>query len=110
MKTLTMSTSLLLSILLLSGCYSVSLVSSYDNDRLVPQKTTQWCFAWGLVKPKDKQADCGNQNVANITVKSNFLYKAIAFLSAGTLVPVKIEWYCAPPSEGIETLEETTGG
>jgi len=73
-------TTLLLSMLLLSGCYSASLVSSYDSDRLVPQKTTQWCFAWGIIKPKDKQAGCGHENVANVTIKTNFIYKAIAFL------------------------------
>lgn len=109
MKTPIMLIGLLISLLILSGCYSVSLVASYDSDRLVPQKTTQWCFAWGIVKPKDKQAGCGNENVANITIKTNFMYKTIAFLSAGIVVPIQMEWHCSPPEEEIELLGEGGG-
>jgi len=107
MKTTIKMTILLISFFILSGCYSVSLVSSYDSDRIVPQKTTQWCFAWGIVKPKDKQAGCGDENVANVTIKTNFMYKAIAFLSVGTVVPIQLEWHCSPPEEKIELLGKT---
>ncbi len=99
------STCIMLAIILCcSSCMTTKVVSIYDNDSVVKNTKTTWSFAWGLVSPKDIDADCETKRMSSATNSTNIGHILLSAITLGIVVPQTIEWECAPPDPGIEEL------
>lgn len=106
-------TLLCFSILLIisSGCATTNVVTKYDCNTVannpVNSKTT-WSFAWGLVQPKDVDPHCENSfnHMNKVSVKTNAGFILLSVVTLGIVIPQRVEWCCAPPEPGTETLGE----
>ncbi|XZF14869.1 hypothetical protein ACTHGU_01925 [Chitinophagaceae bacterium MMS25-I14] len=96
-------------ILLLSGCMTTNIVSQYDSNTIannpVNRKTT-WTYAWGLVQPKDINPHCDSSfnHLNKVSMKTNFGFILLSVATLGIVVPMRVEWYCAPPDPATEIL------
>jgi hypothetical protein len=91
--------SLLFLLMLTSGCMSTRLVASYDDVDIQPHKESRIVYLWGLVQPKDIQAECESGAVSKVVAHTNIGYILVSAITIGIVVPQKIIWYCAPSDE-----------
>ncbi|MEP7229764.1 MAG: hypothetical protein ABI691_05900 [Ginsengibacter sp.] len=92
-----------------SSCTTTHIVSKYDCDTFANNplnKKTTWSFAWGLVQPKDINPKCDSRfaHMNKVTVKNNLGFALISVLTAGIVMPQRVEWCCAPYSPPTDTL------
>lgn len=91
------------------SCTTTRVVSKYDSDTFannpLNQRTT-WSFVWGLVQPKDINPRCDARfnHLDQVTVKTNLGFALITVLTAGIVMPQRIEWACAPYSPPTDSL------
>lgn len=97
---------ILLSFLLLTGCYTHKLVASPDADNVIRHKRTTWGFIWGFVDPKDIQAQCENGGISNVATDNTFFHSLLTVASVGVVNPNKITWDCMPEATSDDTLPE----
>lgn len=87
-----------------SSCMTTKVVSLHDNDSVIKNTKTTWSFAWGLVSPKDVNADCDTKRMSSATNSTNLGHILLSAITFGIVVPQTIEWECAPPDPSIEEL------
>ena len=88
--------SLLLIVMLLTGCMNMRIVSQYDSANPVPEKVTRWVWFWGLKQPNDVKTDELCSSLCMVTVKNNFGYALISTFSLGIAVPMTVVYECCP--------------
>lgn len=89
---------------ILPACHSYKVVASHDSDSVVTQKATRYSFVGGLVRPKNIDAQCPQESISNLTVKTNVGHQLITLITLGMVVPVEIEWSCSPANENVAPL------
>jgi len=100
----------LLTILLTgSGCMTTRVVSQYDTNTIANSplnRRTTWTYAWGLVQPKDINPKCSPSfnHLNSVSAKTNFGYLLLSVVTLGIVVPMQVEWTCAPPDPATETI------
>ncbi len=90
--------------LLYSSCMTTRVVSLYDNDSIAKNTKTTWSYAWGLVSPKDIDADCDTKRMSSATNSTTLGHILLSTITLGIVVPQTIEWECAPPDPSINEL------
>jgi Bor protein len=84
---------------LLSGCYTTSIIPKNVAQVHSPHKRTSWSFFWGLMEDKKWKntdaVDCQGNGVSSVVVKNNLGYILLSFVTLGIVVPVGIEYDCA---------------
>lgn len=78
------------------------IVTEYDSNSFSNNPLHQkvlWTYAWGLVQPKDFNPGCdvGFNHLNKVEVKTNIGFILLSAITLGAVVPVKVEWDCAPP-------------
>ena len=90
--------------LLFQSCHSYRVVSKGDTEDLVATKKTMWTFAWGLVQEKDFRVCADTESIDQVHVKTNLGYILLSAATAGIVVPVRIECYCAKKKLGTSVI------
>jgi len=91
------------------GCMTTRVVSQYDSNTIANNplnRRTTWTYAWGLVQPKDINPKCSPSfnHLNSVSVRTNFGYLLLSVATLGIVVPMQVEWTCAPPDPATETL------
>ena len=96
---------LLLALLFLfQSCHAYRVVSKGDTEDLTPTKKTMWTFAWGLVQEKDFRVCEETEAIDQVHVKTNLGYILLSAATAGIVVPVRVECYCAKKDRGTTEI------
>lgn len=86
---------------LLPACSTTKVITKYDCNTVVNNpvnRKTTWTYAWGLVQPKDinPQCEASFNHLNGVTVKTNLGYILISAITLGAVIPMRVEWCCAP--------------
>ena len=85
--------------MLLSSCYTTTVMPKNVAQVHTPQKHTSWSFLWGIIEDKKlkntDRVDCKGNGLSTVTIKSNAGYILLSFVTLGIVVPIQIEYDCA---------------
>ena len=99
------SSSIIIGIFFLtSSCVHTRLVSLYSSDNIQHHTATRINYLWGLVQPKDIQAQCESNTICQVVSQTNLGYILLSAATLGIVVPQKVVWDCCPSVEKEEKL------
>ena len=93
---------LMMQLFFFSSCYSYRVATQAQAGTETSGTITAHSLFWGLVKkPVEIQTptcdSLGVNGVAEVTMKTNFVYAVITVATLGIWSPMKVEWKCSKP-------------
>ncbi len=96
-------------LLLGQSCSVTHLASEYDCDAIEghPEYEKTTCsYIWGLLQPKDIDANCCDTCAINqVEVVNQFDHTLVTIVTLGIVIPQKIKWCCQPENPPMEDLD-----